>query len=96
MSLQPENFPVSCAVSKQKLTGSIIVEGTVANQWYLQKLQNEVIPVTQGAGHVDTKFFQHLMSSRTSCVMCLIAVSCSIDVQSTSVVGSPGHHVHRT
>jgi hypothetical protein len=40
-----------------RFIGPIFVEATRTNQQYLQKLQNEVILVIQGAGHVT--FFQH-------------------------------------
>jgi hypothetical protein len=49
---------MQCDISKQGLIGLIFVEGTIRNQWYLQQLQNEVILVIQGAGHVDTTYFQ--------------------------------------
>jgi hypothetical protein len=57
-SLHPAKCTVWCAISKQGETGPIFVEGTIISQQYLQQLQNEVIPVIQGAGHVDTTFFQ--------------------------------------
>jgi hypothetical protein len=44
------------AISMQGLIGSIFVECTTTMQWYLQQLQNEVIPVIQGAQHVDNIF----------------------------------------
>jgi hypothetical protein len=44
-------------MSKQGLVGLVFVEGTVTNQQYLQQLQNEVILVIQGAGHVNMTFF---------------------------------------
>jgi len=34
------------------------MESAITIQWYLQKLQDEVIPLIQGAGHVDTIYFQ--------------------------------------
>jgi hypothetical protein len=37
-----------------------------------------------------------LSSSWTSCVTCLVAVSCRIDLQSASSMDGLGHHVHRT
>jgi len=40
------------------LIGLIFVEGTVTNQWCLQQLYNEFIPIIQVGGHVDTTFFQ--------------------------------------
>jgi hypothetical protein len=36
------------------------------------------------------------MMSLTSCMMCLVHVSCRIDSRNASSVGVPGHHVHRT
>jgi hypothetical protein len=35
------------------------------------------------------------MSSCISCMMCLVAVSCQINLQSTSGVSGPGHHVYK-
>jgi outer membrane protein W len=58
MSLHPAKCTMWCAIRKQGIFELIFVEGTITNQWYLQQLQNEVIPVIQGAGHVDTTFFQ--------------------------------------
>jgi hypothetical protein len=52
---------------------------------------------------VDTTFTSwivhthiHWMLSWMSCVMCMGAVSCQIDLQSTLGVDGPGHHVHQT
>jgi len=36
------------------------------------------------------------MSSWMSYMVCLVAVSCQISFQNTSVMGGPGHHVHWT
>jgi hypothetical protein len=58
-SLHPAKCIVYFAVWKQELTGLIFVEDTMTNQQYLQQLQNEVIPVIQGVGVVDTTFFQY-------------------------------------
>jgi predicted glycosyltransferase len=46
------------AISKHGFTGPISMEGTITNQQYLQQLQNEVILVIQGGGHVGTTFIQ--------------------------------------
>jgi hypothetical protein len=45
-------------MSKQGLSGPILMKGTLTNQQHPQQLQNEVIPIIQGAGHADTTFFQ--------------------------------------
>jgi len=42
--------------------------------------------------HADLQW----MSSWTVCMMCLVAVSCWINFQSTLGVGGSGHHVHQT
>jgi len=49
------------------------VEGTITNQQYLQQLQNEAIPVTEGAQHVDTTLFQQEGA-------CLITAYVNLDV----------------
>jgi len=55
---ETSHHPAKCtmcfAVSRQGLIIPIFVEGTITNQQYLKQLQNEVIPVIQGEGHVDT------------------------------------------
>jgi hypothetical protein len=43
---------------QERATGLIFVEVTTTSQRHMQQLQNEDIPVTQGAGHVDRTFFQ--------------------------------------
>jgi hypothetical protein len=57
-SLRPAKCTMWCAFSKQELNSLSFVAATVTSQKYLRKLQNDVIPVVPGAGHVDTAFFQ--------------------------------------
>jgi hypothetical protein len=95
ISLHPAKCTMWCAVSSQGLIGPIFVEGTITNQWYLQQLQNEVILVIQGAGHVDTTFFQqdgacpHIANVILD-ILHDVVMSCRIDSQSTLGVGGRG------
>jgi len=57
VTLHPAQSTLWFAVSKQWVTRPILIQGPITHQLCLQQLQNEVIAVTQGAGHVDT-FFQ--------------------------------------
>jgi hypothetical protein len=60
MLLHPEKCIMWCAICKQGLVGLIFVEeGIITSLWYLQQLQNEVILIIQGPGHVDKTFLQH-------------------------------------
>jgi hypothetical protein len=54
----PAKCTMWCAISKQGLTGLILVEHPITSQLYLKQLQNEVILLIQGGRHVDTTFFQ--------------------------------------
>jgi hypothetical protein len=55
-SLDPGKCTAWCAISRQGLIGSIFVEGTIITQRYLRQLQNGVILIIQGAGHVKQHF----------------------------------------
>jgi predicted Rdx family selenoprotein len=58
VTFHPAKCTVWCAISKRVLIGPIFLDGAVTSQRYLQQLQNDVISITQGAGHVDRTFFQ--------------------------------------
>jgi hypothetical protein len=73
------------------------------NQRYLQQLQNEVIPVIHGRGHVDTTFFQQDDARPRTANVALDVLydvfgsyACLICFQNASYVGGPSHQVHRT
>jgi len=86
-----------CAISKQGLTGLIFVKDTIANQSYLQQLQNGLILVIQQAGHVDKAFSQQdgACLYTVNVTMDMMCLSGSHNLSSALGVGGPSHHVQQ-